>query len=283
MSVTVVDFGKNDSAIYAHVLADYEITCPNGILARIQDEAPSEARQVINVETNDVVIFQRVCNCINNVACRNGASNLIHFKFDVKNNFIVIHDHCYKDFYKYATNTKAVEVFNKDSAGTWMYDEDMASFIQHDGSTAQKYDREIKQVPIQDSGSLFTAFIESPDIIFADFCVGDRPVEIMLAATISVAGLKLTYAVDTSTIFKDTNAYLKLGDESYTGSFDNEVVRYAGNRCIVSKKVHPTSRAGIAIRYRLTADFENNGFDDIEIHDMNLLTEEVMHEVSTDA
>jgi hypothetical protein len=50
---------------------------------------------------------------------------------------------------------------------------------------------------------------------------------------------------------------------------------------VVSKKLNPSSREAMAIKYKIIADYNNNGYDDIEILDINLLTSMRMYESTT--
>jgi len=60
MTKTTINFDRNDSANYTHAGATQTITCPNGIMARLSTEAPSEIRDEIIVADGNVVIFQKV-------------------------------------------------------------------------------------------------------------------------------------------------------------------------------------------------------------------------------
>jgi hypothetical protein len=257
---------------------------PNGIVVRKTTDNPSDFVSQIPVVQNDILIFQRIDPEVARAFIISFGAILLELVFDNKNNYIITEDFCYKDFYRHNGNVKNIIVFSKDTAaGTYMYDEDNASFILWDGDASkQRYSDSLINSPIQDKGQEIEAFIESGDIIFADFTTGDAAIEMWINATVSVAGLKMTWSSDTNTDFQETNTAIKLGDIESTGSFDNEEVRYSGSKCIVSKKIEPDSRHGIAIRYKIIADLINNGYDDIEIHDMNLLTQMKLYEIGGD-
>ncbi|HPS30420.1 MAG TPA: hypothetical protein PLZ43_09200 [bacterium] len=281
---TVINFYKNDSAQWQYTgTSSLTLYMPNGIVVRKTTDFPNEVVSTITVAHDETLIFQRVDSEISRAFVVSFGVILLELVFDNKNNYIITEDFCYKDFYRHNGNVKNVYVFSKDAAGTYMYDEDNASFILWDGDASkQRYSDTRIDTPIQDKGELFDAFIESGDIIFADFTTGDAAIEMWINATVSVAGLKMTWSSDTNTDFQETNTPIKLGNIENTGSFDNDEVRYSGSRCIVSKKIEPDSRHGIAIRYKIIADLINNGYDDIEIHDMNLLTQMKLYEVGGD-
>ena len=216
------------------------------------------------------------------------ATHLLFLDFDVKNTYLVIHDNCYKDFYrKGATSAKTITLFSKDDGGDFVYDRDTASFIANDETIAelkdrQRYTASTVQTPFQNISESFLAYVETDDIVFADLAVTDRPIDVYINATVSVAGLKLTWSSATNVVFNGASSRIKLGNTDLTGSFDNPVVRFNGKRFIKSVKLSPQSRASEAVRYKIYADFVNNGYDDIEIHDINLLTEMLYAEVTGD-
>ena len=115
--------------------------------------------------------------------------------------------------------------------------------------------------------------------MFADYAVTDKPVDVYVNAGISLAGLKLTWSSDTNTESQDTKVSFNLGDKVLTGSFENSPVKYSGQRFMKSIKLMPASRNCFAVRYEVFADFINNGYDDIEVYDFNILTEQILGEI----
>jgi hypothetical protein len=280
---TVINFYKNDSAQWQYTgISSITLVMPNGIVVRKTTDDPSDFVSSIVIIQNDTLIFQRIDASISKAVILLTGSIYLELIFDNKNNYLIIEDYCYKDFYRNNGTIISVDMFRKDAAGMYMYDETTASFIAWDGVTNARYTYSTVSTPIQDKGEPINAWIETGDIIFADYTTGDAAIEMWINATVSVAGLKMTWSSDTNTVFQDTNVSFKLGDVENTGSFDNDEVRYSGSRCIVSKKIEPDSRHGIAIRYKIIADLINNGYDDIEIHDMNLLTQMKLYEIGGD-
>ena len=215
-------------------------------------------------------------------------THLLFLDFDVENTYLVIHDNCYRDFYrKGASSVKTITLFEKAKDGDFVYDRDTASFIANDETIAelkdrQRYTASTVQTPFQNISESFLAYVETDDIVFADLAVTDRPIDVYINATVSVAGLKLTWSSATNVVFNGASSRIKLGNTDLTGSFENDVVRFTGKRFIKSVKLSPQSRASEAVRYKIYADFVNNGYDDIEIHDINLLTEMLYAEVTGD-
>mgnify|MGYP001128587876 CR=1 FL=1 len=283
MAKTTINFDRNDSANYTHAGASQTITCPNGIMARLSTEAPSEIREEIDVEDGNTVIFQKVEDNIADTMIPVGVSgDYLIFRFNYKNNYFIVHDYCYEDFYRHNGNTKSVDTFVKDVAGNYVYDEEMASFITKETpETRQTYSCTTLSVPIQDKGERIEGSIETSDMIFADFTTTDSVIDMHINALVSVAGLRLTWSSDTNTEFMAMNDRISLGKLEATGSFDNSIVRYAGSRYVVSKKLNPSSREAMAIKYKIIADYNSNGYDDIEILDINLLTSMRMYESTT--
>lgn len=286
VNVVVLNFYGNNSANYTHSGAGGTVTCPNGIMARLSTELPDQIRTSITIASGNMVIFQKVEDDVVDGMLTIG-NTVIRMVFGKKSSRIIISDKCYKDNYRQNGNTKSIDMFERDDAsGTYVYDKESASFllfnVDEHGASARKYSCYVKEIPLQDKGELFDASIETSDIVFADFTTGDAAIEMWINATVSVAGLKMTWSSDTNTDFQETNTPIKLGNVENTGSFDNDEVKYSGSRCIVSKKIEPDSRHGIAIRYKIIADLINNGYDDIEIHDMNLLTQMKLYEVGGD-
>jgi hypothetical protein len=284
MSKTTINFDRNDSANYTHSGASQTITCPNGVMARLSTEAPSEIRDAILVANGNVVIFQKMEDNIADTMIPIGTSgNYLIFRFNYKNNYFIVHDYCYEDFYRHNGNTKSVDTFVKDdAAGTYVYDEEMASFVTKEPvETRQRYSCTTLSVPIQDKGERIEGSIETTDMVFADFTTTDSVIDMHINALVSVAGLRLTWSSDTNTQFMEMNDRIPLGSLEATGSFDNSIVRYAGSKYVVSKKLNPSSREAMAIKYKIIADYNNNGYDDIEILDINLLTSMRMYESTT--
>jgi hypothetical protein len=276
-------FLGNDSAQYTHSGTGGTVTCPNGIMARLYGEAPSAIRSEITIANASVVIFQKVEEDVIDGVIEIGSTTL-KMIFDTKNTTIVLHDHCYEDFYKDNGNTKTVYTFVKDSVdGTYVYDKDSASFIDYvagtHGTLYQKYSKVSKTTKIQDKGQKIDASFTTSDIVFADYAVTDKPVDVYVNAGISLAGLKLTWSSDTNTESQDTKVSFNLGDKVLTGSFENSPVKYSGQRFMKSTKLMPASRNCFAVRYEVFADFINNGYDDIEVYDFNILTEQILGEI----
>jgi hypothetical protein len=276
-------FLGNDSAQYTHSGTGGTVTCPNGIMARLYGEAPSAIRSEITIANASVVIFQKVEEDVIDGVIEIGSTTL-KMIFDTKNTTIVLHDHCYEDFYKDNGNTKTVYTFVKDSVdGTYVYDKDSASFIDYvagtHGTLYQKYSKVSKTTKIQDKGQKIDASFTTSDIVFADYAVTDKPVDVYVNAGISLAGLKLTWSSDTNTESQDTKVSFNLGDKVLTGSFENSPVKYSGQRFMKSIKLMPASRNCFAVRYEVFADFINNGYDDIEVYDFNILTEQILGEI----
>lgn len=282
---TVINFDRNISANYAHTggLADATIVCPNGIMARLSTEAPSEIRDEIDVEDGDIVIFQKMEDNIADTMIPVGTSgNYLIFRFNYKNNYFIVHDYCYEDFYRHNGNTKTVDTFVKDGAGDYVYDEEMASFITRETvETRQRYSCTTLSVPIQDKGEKIEGSVETSDMIFADFTTTDSVIDMHINALVSVAGVRLTWSSDTNTEFMAMNDPIQLGKLEATGSFDNSIIRYCGSKYVISKKLNPSSREAMAIKYKIIADYTSNGYDDIEILDINLLTSMRMYESTT--
>lgn len=280
--IVYLNFYDNSSAQYTHSGTGGTVTCPNGIMARLYGEAPSLARSTITIGDSDVVIFQKVEEDVVDAVLAVGAV-IIKMIFSNKNTKIVIHDHCYEDFYRNNGSTKTVDTFVKDIAGLYVYDKDSASFILWDntahGTTYQRYSCVSKTINIQDKGQKIDASFTTSDIVFADYAVTDKPIDVYVNAGISLAGLKLTWSSDTNTESQDTKVSFNLGDVSLTGSFENEPVRYSGQRFMKSIKLMPASRNCFATRYEVFADFVNNGYDDIEVYDFNILTEQILGEI----
>jgi hypothetical protein len=283
MSIVHIYFGRNRSAQYLHEGDAGDITCPNGILGRLNTEKPSEARKEITVANNDILIFEREDNTVIDATLIAPTDIIVRMHFNYKNNYFVLEDYCYEDCYRYNSNTKTIDTYYKNVAGGYVYDPESASFQEYDAADPAhegrtRYDTEEVDIPIQDKGNEFDAFIETPDIFFADIPVTDKQIELYINASVSVAGLRLNWASDTNTTFQETLASFQLGKEELTGSFENEVIRYQGGRAVVSKKITADSRVASAVRYKIIADFVNNGYDDIEIHDINMLTEMILAE-----
>jgi len=283
--IVYLNFYDNNSAQYTHSGSGGTVICPNGIKARLYGEAPSLARSTITIGDSDVVIFQKVEEDVVDAVLAVGAV-IIKMIFSNKNTKIVIHDHCYEDFYRNNGSTKTVDTFVKDNAGLYVYDKDSASFILWDndahGTTYQRYSCVSKTVNIQDKGQKIDASFTTSDIVFADYAVTDKAIDVYVNAGISLAGLKLTWSSDTNTESQDTKVSFNLGDVLLTGSFENEPVKYAGQRFMKSIKLMPASRNCFAIRYEVFADFVNNGYDDIEVYDFNILTEQILGEIGGD-
>lgn len=293
-----LDFGPNRSAAWTVltpglVATGIILNCPNGVNVRFQSDPPSSASQVLyNVGTGDVVIFNKVEDDVIEGAVYFYYPPVYGFDvdyylqliFDEKNNYIVIHDFCFEDFYKANATCKSVEVFYKADGGakfipedpTYVYDEEKASFVEYDQEThgeAQQYDVTTVCTTFQQYGTPFDSYVELNDISFADYAIKDKAIEVYINASVSVAGLTLNWASNTSVEFQDTVGRFSLGDIIETGSFDNDTVKYTGNRFIVSKKLQPDSKVASAIRYKIVSDFVSNGYDELEIHDINILTE----------
>lgn len=283
--IVYLNFYDNNSAQYTHSGSGGTVTCPNGIMARLYGEAPSLIRSTITIANADVVIFQKVEDDVVDAVLAVG-STIIKMMFNTKNTKIVIHDHCYEDFYRNNGSTKTVDTFVKATAGLYVYDKDSASFILWDntahGTTYQRYSCVSKTINIQDKGQKIDASFTTSDIVFADYAVTDRPIDVYVNAGISLAGLKLTWSSDTNTESQDTKVSFNLGDVSLTGSFENDTVKYSGQRFMKSIKLMPASRNCFAIRYEVFADFVNNGYDDIEVYDFNILTEQILGEIGGD-
>jgi len=284
--IVYLNFYDNNSAQYTHSGAGGTVTCPNGIMARLYGEAPSLIRSTITIANASVVIFQKVEDDVVDAVLAVG-STIIKMMFSTKNTKIVIHDHCYEDFYRNNGSTKTVYTFVKDKAnGTYVYDKDSASFIEYDadahGTLYQKYRRVNKTINIQDKGQKIDASFTTGDIVFADYAVTDKAIDVYVNAGISLAGLKLTWSSDTNTESQKTKVSFNLGDKALTGSFENSPVKYAGQRFMKSIKLMPASRNCFAIRYEVFADFINNGYDDIEVYDFNILTEQILGEIGGD-
>jgi len=201
----------------------------------------------------------------------------LQLNFDTKNNYIAIHDFCFEDFYHSNGHQVSTDVFFKDAKGDYIYSEELASFVEYEGieppSGVQTWDVTTVATVYQDIGVRFDSFVELDDISFADYAINDSAIEVFINASISVAGLTLNWASNTSVEYQDTVGRFNLGELIETGSFDNDTVKYTGNRFIVTKKLQPNSKVASAIRYKIMSDFINNGYDDIEIHDINILTE----------
>lgn len=286
MTYYTLNFNSNDSAQYTHAGAGGAVVCPNGIMARLYDEVPSAIRTNITIGNGDVVIFQKVEDDVVDGVLIVGDTS-IKMVFDYKNTTIVIHDHCYEDFYRHNGNTKTVDTFvQADGIGDYIYDKDSASFIEWDatehGTTYMRYSCTEKEINIQDKGDIIEAYFTTSDIVFAEYAVTDKPVDIYVNAGISLAGLKLSWSSDTNTEPQPTKVSFNLGDEVFTGSFNNDTVKYSGQRFMKSIKLMPSSRNSFAIRYEVFADFTNNGYDDIEVYDFNILTEQILGEIGGD-
>lgn len=284
MSVYNLHFYGNDSAVYVHTGLGATGTCPNGIMARLSGELPSEIRKTFSVQNGGTVIFQKVEDSVVDGSMDLGQVT-IKMLFGIKNTRMVVHENCYEDFYRHNGNTKTVDTFVPDVTGDYVYDRDSASFIDRDPvehASARRYSCIEKEINIQDKGVSIDAHVTTGDIVFADYAVTDRPIDIYINTGISVAGLKLTWASDTNVLEQENNVAFNLGNSELTGSFDNDVVRYAGHRFVQSIKLQPESRNAFAVRYKISADFVNNGYDDIEIHDLNLLTEQILGEIGGD-
>lgn len=292
-----LDFGKNRSARWTILMPgtflfaypNVTLNCSNGVNVRKASDPPSSASSTLSgVTKDDVVIFNKVEDSVTEGAVfftyisSSGFPLLINnyylqLIFDNKNNSISIHDNCFKDFYKSNSTTKSTDVFFKDYKGGYIYDEEKASFIEYDedthGRNVQLWDTTTVSTPFQQYGTPFDSYVELNDISFADYAIKDKAIEVYINASVSVAGLTLNWASNTSVEFQDTVGRFSLGDIVETGSFDNDTVKYTGNRFIVSKKLQPDSKVASAIRYKIVSDFVSNGYDELEIHDINILTE----------
>lgn len=293
MASETLKFYRNKSVVWvvpAIVITD-AIVCPKGMLARFTTEAPSEMRSSISgAVTGDSIIFIRdemeMMPAVISIETAT-VPYLLFLNFDTKNTYIAIHENCYNDFYRKNSleSLKDITVFSKDDAGDYVYDRDTASFIKYNPlineiKNRQRYSYSIIGTPYQEKSTPFPSFVETADIVFADYTVNDKAIDVYINATISLAGLKLTWASDTNTIFQQENIGIKLGDKELTGSFDNSSIRYTGQRFLNSIKLQPESRVATAIRYKIMTDFVNNGYDDIEIHDINILTEMILAEIN---
>ncbi len=297
-----LDFGKNRSARWTILMPgtflggspSVTLNCSNGVNVRKASDPPSSASLTLSgVTKDDVVIFNKVEDSVTEGAVFFTYESLIlvppfppssltnnyylQLIFDNKNNSISIHDNCFEDFYRSNATTKSTDVFFKYFKGGYIYDEEKASFIEYDedthGTNVQLWDTTTVNTPFQQCGTPFNSYVELNDISFADYAIKDKAIEVYINASVSVAGLTLNWASNTSVEFQDTVGRFSLGDIVETGSFDNDTVKYTGNRFIVSKKLQPDSKVASAIRYKIVSDFVSNGYDDIEIHDINILTE----------
>jgi len=304
-----LDFGVNDSATWTILMPgtflggapDITLNCPNGINVRKQSDPPSSAALTLSgVTKSDIVVFNKVEDDVTEGAVYFSYNSVVLFPvfstienhyylqltFNEKNNNIVLHDHCYEDFYKSNGQSTSVDVFYKTIKGAYVYDEEKASMIKYDedehGLYVQTYDSTTVATPYQANGQRFDSYVELDDISFADYAVKDSVIEVYINASVSVAGLTLNWASNTSVEFQDTVGRFNLGNIIETGSFDNDDVKYTGNRFIVTKKLQPDSKVSTAIRYKIMTDFVNNGYDDIELHDINIMTEMALVEGGDD-
>lgn len=292
-------FGKNRSARWTILMPgtfsadppEVTLNCSNGINVRKASDAPSSASLTLSgVTKDDVVIFNKVEDSVTEGAVYftyssvlggdpTGLTNNYYLQliFDNKNNSISIHDNCFEDFYKSNSTTKRTDIFFKHYKGDYIYDEEKASFIEYDedthGRNVQLWDATTVSTLFQQYGTPFDSYVELNDISFADYAIKDKAIEVYINASVSVAGLTLNWASNTSVEFQDTVGRFSLGDIVETGSFNNNTVKYTGNRFIVSKKLQPDSKVASAIRYKIVSDFVSNGYDELEIHDINILTE----------
>jgi|LSQX01.1.fsa_nt_gb hypothetical protein len=282
--ITYLHFNGNDSAQFTYTGIAQKLVCPNGVMARLIDEPPSAIRKKIQVKDNDEIIFQKVeADVVDGVIELIAGASFLKLIFGLTNTSIVLHDYCYEDFYRNVGSKKMVDTYIKAKPGAYVYDKDSASFVLYDptahGNKFQRYDRTAKEIKVQDKGQKIDASFTTGDIVFADYVVTDKPIDVYVNAGISLAGLKLSWSSDTNTETQEENVSFNLGAEELSGSFNNNPVRYSGQRFMKSIKLMPASRNSFAIRYEVKADFVNNGYDDIEVYDFNILTEQILGEI----
>lgn len=251
----------------------------NGLKCRKAGGDVTEYFDRMEVEEGDKILLFPDEKCPPSVQCQisGGADSYLYTiyvpRFD---NSLILEDFCYGDSYEYDGTTNVIgSYFVSDDNGAYIYEPEIASFrMLGDGeiSNAQRYNIQLilKAAEVQTKCDKIDAYFDSADIVFADYAVGDNQVDTWITANVSVAGLYMTYVESTGTKFRDEVTRVQLGPENVNGRWENKV--YCGTRIVESKQLTPDTHDSKAVKYRFYADFVNNGKDDIEIQQLNILS-----------
>lgn len=251
----------------------------NGLKARKSEGDIDKFYSSLEVEYGETIIAIVEENCPPIVR---GKLNDDTYVFSVSNfdNSIILEDFCYGDFFSHVNSSESVSYFLENENGAYVYESEIASFRL--ASQEEKDDPKIKKYALfSDNYNLQTknedinAYFDTSDIVFADYAVGDAQVDTWITANPSISGLYMTFIESTDTKFKKEVTRVQLSGKDKEGKYNDgrwENKVYCGTRIIESKQFTPDSYDSKAIKYRFRADFTNNGKDDIEIQQLNILS-----------
>lgn len=248
---------------------------PSGISARLLSKNVWEySKDFITIPANDTAIFV-VGDFVPPVSYGKYAVSendyiIVKFTNNKYENCIVLEDFCYGDFFEADSEIYTTKEFVKSAPTPYVYDKQSEIFRSTYTGESGEYHLVNNDIPLQTNSEQIDAYFDTADIVFADYAVGDNQVDTWLNANVSVAGLYMTFAESTDTEFEPTSKRVQLGRANMNGKWGNEV--YCGKTIIESKQIQPDSHDSKAIRFRFTADFTNNGKDDIEIQSLNILS-----------
>lgn len=188
---------------------------------------------------------------------------------------ILILGYGYADYYRYEGKTKAVTGYTFDSAGASAYDYSQATgeFTVNSGPN-HGYWAAVTAVnfPMQSSSDLFPSYFDSVNIVFNKETVNANDLQMFLKASVSCAGINISWASDSNAIFQTNQATRNLHETvSETGDWTNTNIYYKGQKQIFIKEIKPLSRIGRSIKFRVIGNMNEGALDEIKIHHIEVL------------